>query len=153
MYHCDHPDCCVLRHHSQWSDNHVASTSENVLAEREKRYCGELEVLTIAAVRTNREVQGLPVVAKDPGDEQAQEAASSSNRPVWPMSEPQPEQQENRGDRELLRETDGDTPRSRQKQWQRRLEASQSCRLCRSASGMGCAALRLESHSIHHLGR
>ena len=58
---------------------------------------------------TNPELQGLPVVVQDPGDEQAQEADSSCNRPVWPMPEPQPEQQENRGDCELLRETDGDT--------------------------------------------
>ena len=29
---------------------------------------GKLEVLTTAAVRTNPEVQGLPVVAQDPGD-------------------------------------------------------------------------------------
>ena len=43
------------------------------------------------------------------GGEQAQEAASSSNRPVWPMPETQPEQQEHRGGRELLQEADGDT--------------------------------------------
>ena len=70
---------------------------------------GEPEVLTTAAVRTNPEVQGLPVVTQDPGDQQAREAASSTNRRVWPMLELQSEQQENRGDRELLRETDGDT--------------------------------------------
>ena len=64
-------------------------------------------MLTIAAVRTNPEVQGLSVVAQDPGDEQEQEAASSSNRPEEPM--PQPEKQEHHSDRELLRETDGDT--------------------------------------------
>ena len=46
-------------------------------------------------------------MVQDPGDEQAQEADSSCNRPVWPM--PQPEQQENGGDRELIREADGDT--------------------------------------------
>ena len=54
-------------------------------------------------------MQGLPVVAPDPDDEKAQEAPSSSSRPVLPMPEPQPEQQENRGDGELLRETDGET--------------------------------------------
>ena len=59
--------------------------------------------------RWNPEVQGLPAVAQDPGDEQALEAASSFNRPVLPVPEPRPELQENRGDRELLRETDGDT--------------------------------------------
>ena len=58
---------------------------------------------------TSPELQGLSVVVQDPGDEQAQEADSSCNRQVWPMPEPQPEQQENRGDRELIRETDGDT--------------------------------------------
>ena len=42
----------------------------------------ELEVVTIAAVRTSPEVQGLPVVAQDPGDEQGQEAANSSDQPV-----------------------------------------------------------------------
>ena len=61
-------------------------------------------MFTIAAVRTNPEVEGFLVVAQDPGDEQAQEAASSS-RWLWP----QPEQQEHCGDRELLRVTDGDT--------------------------------------------
>ena len=55
-------------------------------------------MLTIVSVRTNPEVQGLPFVALDPGDEQAQEAASSSDRLVWPVPEPQPGQQENRGD-------------------------------------------------------
>ena len=40
---------------------------------------GELDVLIIVAVRTKPEVQGLPVVAQDPCDEQAQEATSSSN--------------------------------------------------------------------------
>ena len=43
----------------------------------------------MAAGRSNPEVQGLPVVAQDQGDEQATEATSSSNRPVLPMLEPQ----------------------------------------------------------------
>ena len=62
---------------------------------------GEVEVLTIAAVKTNPEVQ-------DPSDEQATEAASSSNRSALPVPEPQRELQENRDERALLRETDGD---------------------------------------------
>ena len=57
-------------------------------------------MLITTAARTNAEVQGLPVVAQDPDDGQAPEAASSSNRPVWPMPERQPEQ---------LRETEKDT--------------------------------------------
>ena len=52
---------------------------------------GELEVLPIAVVRKNSEVQGFPVVAQDPGDERAPEAASSSTRPVLPMPESCPD--------------------------------------------------------------
>ena len=48
-------------------------------------------------------------MAQDPGDEHAKEEDSSSNQPVWPMPEPQPEQPEHPCDRELLLETDGDT--------------------------------------------
>ena len=70
---------------------------------------GEVEVLALAAVRESREVQGLPVVAQDPGDERAPEASKSFSQPASPMPETQPEMQENRGDSELLRETDGHT--------------------------------------------
>ena len=52
---------------------------------------GELEVLPTAVVRTNSEVQGLPVMAQDPSDERAPEAASSSTRPVLPMPESRPD--------------------------------------------------------------
>ena len=75
MYNCDIQDWWVPRRHVQWSDSHVASTTEKVLVEREN---GELDVLTITAVRTNPEVQGLAVVAQDTGDEQAPAAASAS---------------------------------------------------------------------------
>ena len=94
--------CCV-----------ITPSGQTITLHRRQRTCwlrgrissgGELEVLTITALRTNPEVEGFLVVAQDPGDEQAQEAASSSSR-LWP----QPEQQEHCGDRELLRETDGDT--------------------------------------------
>ena len=94
MSNCDLQDCCMLRRHSQWSDTHVASTEE------------KKEVLTTLAVRTNPEVQGLPVVAEDPADGQAFEAANPSNHLVWPMPEPQSEQQESHGDRELILVTD-----------------------------------------------
>ena len=68
-------------------------------------------MLTVAAVREREspEVHGLPVVAQDPGDERAPEAAESWNQPASPMPETQSEMQENHGDRELLREADGDT--------------------------------------------
>ena len=107
---CDLQDWLVFCHHSQWSDDHVASATEDVLAEGRISTGGELEVLTMAAARTNLEVQGLSVVAQDPGDEQAPEAASSSSRPVSPMPEPRPELKEHCGGRELQRETDRDTP-------------------------------------------
>ena len=79
----------------------------SVLAEGENRYwwrAGSVDrsrsenELRGATVRVNQEVQGLPVVAQDLGDEQAQEAISSSNQLVWPVADPQSEQQENHGD-------------------------------------------------------
>ena len=42
------------------------------------------------------DIGGELVAAQDSGDEQEPEAASSSNRTVWPMRKPWPEQQENR---------------------------------------------------------
>ena len=57
----------------------------------------ELEVLTIAAVSTNPEVQGRPIVAHDLVSQ------------FFQSTSVEPEQQDYRGDRELLRETDGET--------------------------------------------
>ena len=70
--------------------------------------CGEVEVLTMAAVRQSPEVQWLPIVAQEPGEERAPKASESFNPPASPVPETQPEMQENRADPELLRETDGD---------------------------------------------
>ena len=38
VYLCDLQDRRLFGHHSQWSDNHVASATENVLAARENQH-------------------------------------------------------------------------------------------------------------------
>ena len=65
MYNCDRQDWWLSRHQSQWSDKHSASKTENVWPKGRISTGGELKVLTMAAVKTNPEVQGRPVVAHD----------------------------------------------------------------------------------------
>ena len=90
----------------QRSDNRVASATGNVVAERKNQHRWRLG--SVDHIRSENESRSARTPSCRPGDEQAPKAASSSNRRVLPMLETRPELQENRGGRELLRETDGD---------------------------------------------
>ena len=67
-----------------------------------------MDTLSHARERESPQVQGLPVVAHDPGDEWVAEASESFNQPALTMPGTQPEMQENRGIASCYEKTDGD---------------------------------------------
>ena len=52
---------------SLWSDIHFSSPTENVRVGSGNQQVEKFDVFTLAAVKTNPEVQGPPELAQDPG--------------------------------------------------------------------------------------